>query len=200
VAKLHKKDFKSPDKQPRMYNLQLFRVHGRIEVDVSFGDHTMKTPIYIKMDAPEQLLFSEGICHQLGIIRYYPDVKPGNATEKTSAVGDCKVPMVRVKLVQDIRLLPNQHFMAEVTLQREEVGESCEPPLFKPDALLAREKIQALETVLPNDEKLYVPILNQLGFTQRMDSRVQIRTAQPVEVTKAKESKAESTLEAGTWE
>jgi len=107
VAKLRKKDFKSPDKQPRTYNLQPFRVHKRIEVDVSFGDHTMKTSIYVKMDAPEQLLLSEGVCRQLGIIRYHPDVKPGNATDKLSAVGNCKVPMVRVKLVRDIRLLPN---------------------------------------------------------------------------------------------
>jgi len=40
-----------------------------------------------------------------------------------------------------------------------------------------------------------MPILNQLGFTQRMDGGVQIRTAQQVEVISAKESKAESTLE-----
>ena len=147
------------------------------------------------MDVPEQLLLSGGVCRQLGIIRYHPDVKPGNTTEKSSTVGDCKVPMVRVKLGRDIRLLPNQHVMAEVTLQREEVDESCEPLLFEPDASLAREKIQVLQIVLPNDKKSYVPILNQLGFTQRMDGGIQIETAQPVEVIKANESKAESTLE-----
>jgi len=116
VAKLWKKDFtiKSPDKQLCTY-LQLFRVHGWIEVDVSFGDYTMKTSIYVKMDVPEQLLLSEGVCRQLGIIRYHPDVKPGNTTEKSITVGNCKVPMVRVKLVRDIRLLPNQHVMAGVT-------------------------------------------------------------------------------------
>jgi len=108
VAKLWKKDFKPPDNQPRTYNLQPFRVHGRIEVDVSFGDHTMKTSIYVKMDAPEPLLLSESVCRQLGVIRYHPDVKPGNEMEKSNQVSDCKVPMVRVKLVQDIRLLPNQ--------------------------------------------------------------------------------------------
>jgi len=47
VAKLRKKDFKSPDKQLCMYNLQLFCVHGWIEVDVSFGDNTMKTSINV---------------------------------------------------------------------------------------------------------------------------------------------------------
>ena len=75
------------------------------------------------------------------------------------------------------------------------MDESCEPLLFEPDASLAREKIQVLQIVLPNDKKSYVPILNQLGFTQRMDGGIQIETAQPVEVIKANESKAESTLE-----
>ena len=38
----------------------------------------MKTAVYIKMDAPEQLLLSEGICCQLGILTYHPDVQLGN--------------------------------------------------------------------------------------------------------------------------
>lgn len=80
------------------------------------------------MDAPEQLLLLEGVGCQLDIIRYHPDVKTGNAAEKSNAVSDYKVPMVRV--VWDIRLLPNQEVMAEITLQREEVGEPCEPLLL----------------------------------------------------------------------
>ena len=36
----------------------------------------MNTPVYIKMDAKEQLLLSEGVCHQLGMITYHPDVEP----------------------------------------------------------------------------------------------------------------------------
>ena len=42
VAKLHKKDFKPPDKRPRTYNQQAFHIDGKIEVDVSFDDRTMK--------------------------------------------------------------------------------------------------------------------------------------------------------------
>ena len=34
----------------------------------------MRTPIYVKMDAPEQLLLSDGVCCQLGIITYHPEV------------------------------------------------------------------------------------------------------------------------------
>ena len=163
VAKLHKRDLKSPEKQPSMYNLQPFHVDGWIEVDISFGDHTMKTWVCIKMDVPEQLLHSEGVCRQLGVIRYHPEVKPGNMTAKaeSSGVSDCKFPMVTVKLVCDIRLIPNQHVMAEDTLQREGVSELGKPLLFEPDMLLAEERIHAMVTVLPNHkEKFYVLILN----------------------------------------
>ena len=36
----------------------------------------MRTPVYVKLDAAEQLLLSEGVCRQLGIITYHPEVLP----------------------------------------------------------------------------------------------------------------------------
>ena len=62
VARLHKKDFKSPDKQPRTYNQQTYHIDGKVEVDISFDDRTKKTAVYVKMDAPKQLLLSEDVC------------------------------------------------------------------------------------------------------------------------------------------
>ena len=35
---------------------------------------TMRTPVYVKLDAPEQLLLSEGVCWQCRIITYHPNV------------------------------------------------------------------------------------------------------------------------------
>jgi hypothetical protein len=35
---------------------------------------TMCTPVYVKFDAVEALFLSEGVCRQLGIITYHPDV------------------------------------------------------------------------------------------------------------------------------
>ena len=50
-----------------------------------------------------------------------------------------------------------------------------------------------METILLNHkDKLYVPILSRLGFTQKMGGGVQIGTA-PVEVVDAEEGSAEST-------
>ena len=45
-----------------------------MDLDISFGDATMRTPVYIKMDAADQLLLSEGVCRQLGIVTYHDEV------------------------------------------------------------------------------------------------------------------------------
>ena len=45
-----------------------------IEVDIEFQGKTMKTRVYVKMDAPEELLLSEGVCRQLSIVSYHPEV------------------------------------------------------------------------------------------------------------------------------
>ena len=34
----------------------------------------MRTPVYIKLDAPEQLLIAKGVCRQLCIIKYQPSI------------------------------------------------------------------------------------------------------------------------------
>ena len=74
AARLKKKNFKKPDKVPKTYDRRTFALDGRMDLDVSFNGVTMNTPVYIKLDAPEQLLLSEGVCQQLGIISYHPDI------------------------------------------------------------------------------------------------------------------------------
>ena len=83
VAKLRKRDFKPPDKVPKNYDLKLFHVDGMIEVDIEFQDKTIKIPVYVKMDAPEELL-SEGVCRQLSIISYHPKVQGSSYFGKTN--------------------------------------------------------------------------------------------------------------------
>lgn len=38
----------------------------------------MKIPVYIKMDAFDQLLLSEGVCRRLSIINCHPEVRKWN--------------------------------------------------------------------------------------------------------------------------
>ena len=71
VARLKKRDFKKADKVPRTYDQKPFVLDGRMDLDVTFDGKTMCTPIYIKMDAHDQLLLSEGVCRQLGILSYH---------------------------------------------------------------------------------------------------------------------------------
>ena len=51
-----------------------FTLEGQMDLDISFEEHTMKTPVYIKMDATTPLLLSEGVCHQLHILSYHPSI------------------------------------------------------------------------------------------------------------------------------
>ena len=96
VARLKKSAFKKPDKTPYAYGHQPFSLDGKLELDITFDNHTMRTPVYIKMDARDPLLLSEGVCHQLGIIKYHPQV--GAAPPATSCTQrNAYVPVVRVK-------------------------------------------------------------------------------------------------------
>ena len=69
-----KKELKPPDKKPRTYDQHMFTLDGRMDLDITFDGKTMCTPVYIKMDAQDQLLLAEGVCQQLGIVSYHPEV------------------------------------------------------------------------------------------------------------------------------
>lgn len=62
MAHLCKTQFKLPDKSPRMYNRQPFSLDGHMDLSFSFGDKVMATPIHVKMNAPDQLVLSKGVC------------------------------------------------------------------------------------------------------------------------------------------
>ena len=53
-----------------------------MEMDITFHEKTITTTVYIKMDAVDQLLLSEGVCRQLGIVMYHTSVVPQTDTEQ----------------------------------------------------------------------------------------------------------------------
>ena len=75
AARLKKRDLQKPDKTPRTYDQKPFQLDGRMDLNISFAGQTMRTPVYIKMDAHDQLLLSEGVCRQLNIVAYHADVE-----------------------------------------------------------------------------------------------------------------------------
>ena len=82
MARLRKKQLKPPDKSPHTYNQQPFSLDGRMDLRISFGERDLATPVYIKMDAPDPLLLSEGVCRQLGVVSYHQAVRPWEAKTK----------------------------------------------------------------------------------------------------------------------
>jgi len=71
VARLRKKNLKPSDKTPRNYDQRLFKLDGHMELTITFGDKEMSTQVYIKLDAADQLLLSEGVCRLLNIVTYH---------------------------------------------------------------------------------------------------------------------------------
>ena len=51
VAQLRKRDFKWTDKVPVTYNNQQLQLDGQMDLDIAFGETTIRTPVYLKMDA-----------------------------------------------------------------------------------------------------------------------------------------------------
>ena len=69
----------------------------------------MKTPVYLKNDAYNQLLLSKGVCRQLGIIIDHPLAEPwrkrtSTTQSKEHAGTDVRVPRVVVNVIQSLHL------------------------------------------------------------------------------------------------
>ena len=94
TAHLKKSSFKKPDKVPYMYDQKPFSLDGRINLVISFDGLSMCTPIYVKMDAQDPLLLSEGVCRQLGIITYHPSIELPSVQQHKEKP-PVKVPTVR---------------------------------------------------------------------------------------------------------
>ena len=181
VAKLKKKNFKPPDVTPHGYDQRPFKLDGRMELEVEFGDKTMKTVVYIKMDAREQLLLSEGVCRQLGLVMYHPDVQVWRGDKNKEPTDIAVVPLVRAKLVNSVRILPQQCSLVSVELEGN--FDAAKQLLLEPEDLGCDLQMeQTLLCPLGNNTGTYqVVIENCTGFTQNLDVGVTLGTATEVE-------------------
>ena len=191
IARLRKRDFKPPDKTPKTYDQRSFKLDGRMDLDISFGDQTMCTPVYIKMDAHDQLLLSEGVCRQLGIVTYHPDVetwrgcrkrapkhRSDGASEDARRQSDLQteaqqpwVPTVRVKLVQAVKLDPRRSTVVKARLVPDCVGET--PVLVEGDPDLEKRTGLVFDDALvqpAKDGSVELLLTNATAFPQVADS------------------------------
>ena len=173
VAKLRKKDFKNPDKQPRTYDQRTFTLDGMINMEIKFKDKVMKTPVYIKMDAHDQLLLSEGLCRQLGIVSYDPAVQVwrGGKQAKPKQEKEETISTVQVRLLQSVQILPQQSLQVDIQLLSEgKVPTASEQlVLVEPTPTLKTEMGIVMENSLLNPAAgglAQVVLMNSTGFTQ----------------------------------
>lgn len=119
AARLRKRDFKKPDRILKTYNQRTFTLDGRLDLDVEFGGESMNTPVYVRREVKDP---SEGICRQLGIIVYHPEVGLLKNLVKDPHGSRAKVahvPMVRVYLNKTVNVLPHQSLEVSVRVDRQ---------------------------------------------------------------------------------
>ena len=123
TARLHKSDLKKADRIPRTYDQRAFSLDGRLDLDIEFDGKSLNTPVYARKEAQDQLLLSEGVSRQLGIISYHRDVHPlkqlvkdpHSVRAKTKGL-EAQVSVVRVHSVQTVSMLPHQSMGVTVRL------------------------------------------------------------------------------------
>ena len=133
------------------------------------------------MDARNELLLSEGVCRQLGIIRYHPNVRPWEKRHQRASKEQSKefggdvcwgdgaiVPTVHVKLLQSVRVLLLH--AAQVQVQ---VEDDCDPQdrllVVEPDDHRSPNGIELQPGLLCVREGIaLVQLINQTGFTHHL--------------------------------
>ena len=190
--KLKKRDLKKPDKVPKTYDRRTFTLDGKLELELSFEDKTLTTNVYVKLDAYDQLLLSEGVCHSLGIINYHPSVVPYNRVKERrespqpvpTVAGDREVEpsavvpepvelrTVRVQLVQTETVLPYQEKVVPVKCDKEVSG----LVVVEPKHLLDEGAVTQATLINPEGHA-YVCIANVTGYTQHLSENLEVGQA-----------------------
>ncbi|KAL5475685.1 hypothetical protein EMCRGX_G025531 [Ephydatia muelleri] len=191
VARLKKGSLMTADKTPRTYDQKTFSLDGRIDLELSFEGKSMKTPVYLKNDAHDQLLLSEGVCRQLGIITYHHLAEPWRGSKKADtrkskdhAVTDAKVPRVVVNLVQSLHLPSYKSVVVPVQVSE---CTSLGAVLFEENSSI-RELcgVIIVDSLIRPDGKgiAHVVAKNRTGYTARLERGAEIGTAFPATVVK----------------
>jgi hypothetical protein len=138
---------------------------------VSFKDRTINTTIYVKMDAGEPLLLSEGVYRQLGIDSYHSAV---------AVVAESKYATVR--LVNGITLPPRtgQSVITEVSWAE---GKIKGPLLLEMNPDLRAENLLGTDILIPewaSQKRIAeIALTNESGFTKTLEQGKDIGIVSP---------------------
>ena len=176
AARLKKRDFKQEDRTPCTYDRKQFKLHGRMDLQVVFDGNMLVTPIYIKMDAHDQLLLSEGVCSQLGILEYHKNVWPGREllSDSPTSSGGAAVPLVRtfhVCLSELVTIPANKGTVVSVHVEMDKAANPVSLYLEGNGAVCKNTGLIIDRALLqPSDDgKACLKIHNVRGFTERIE-------------------------------
>ena len=125
------------------------------------------------MDAQDQLLLAEGVCRQLGIVSYHPEVETwrGGSKGKDKTV---TVPLVRVSMLKSMRVLPNQSTLVTVQVDSEVAASGY--LLLQPKETMAGLLVEESLVTVQDNGIAHVSLVNLTGFTQTIDSGTTVGT------------------------
>ena len=135
------------------------------------------------MDAVDQLLLSEGVCQQLGIITYHPAIQSLKAN-KGAKLEDAIVPSIRVRLVWSVKLLPGTSAIVPAKLHGP-TGESGKCLLVEGDGNLEGETGLTVEDAIvpaPKEGIVHLVLANLSGLSQVIGEGELVGEAQPADV------------------
>ena len=179
VARLKKRNLKPSDKTPRNYDQRPFKLDGRMELTITFGEKEMSTQVYIKLDAADQLLLSEGVCRLLDIVTYHTAVEKwrgGNKSKKPVTdltTQPAVVPIVKVSVIKAVRVLPHQSVVVPVEVTGTENTDATW--LVEPDNALGVEVEQSALS-LCDSKNSHVIVSNTTGYTQTLEPHTKLGT------------------------
>ena len=147
VARLKRSQLKPPDQIPKTYDRKVFQLDGRLDLDIGL---TMRTPVYVKLDAADQLLLGEGVCRQLRIITYHPSVtgkksrliKSDHTTTPTACAGQIDLDLTSREPTQQRSnkeqvileySATDEHRVGQVPEQRYRIPHGPQSPLLRMD-------------------------------------------------------------------
>ena len=141
-----------------------------MDMDITFHGKMMSTTVYIKMDAVDQLLLSEGVSRQLGIVTYHPSVIPRGAAKPKVAV---------VSLVQSLKLTPGQSALVPVELEPLEAVRD-QVLLIQGEHLIEQTGLVLEDAVVhtPRDGTTHLVLTNMSGLTRRVPGGTVVGEAQ----------------------
>ena len=143
------------------------------------------TPIYIKTDVHDQLLLSEGVCSQLGILEYHKNVWPGHelGTDVLNTSGEAAVTLVRtfrVSLSKPVIIPTNKSTVVPVRVESDTDINSV-PLLLEGNGATCKESSLIIERALlqPRDNgTACLKIHNIGGFTGRLEEGILLGDAE----------------------